>query len=772
MFLCFFFCTKLIPVDSWWLNNTGEIACGLIGEDINYTGFDYEVLNGKGVTINAMADGANLNHTIYNGRGVTSEFLDGFMNVPIENVPGNRSLNVIGQKSLGLAAGNWMNITYTEKKGNLTVNTTVGFGGVAPGANVASYYFYDVTGRNESLQYLVCHHIDNWDVALITYLHVKCIGRECRYIRPNEMTQNMISKCLYDPTDNNPENIRHFVVPAQSKTTDIFFTPPSRWPLVFSIAAVSNRGLPINRGCEGTGLFMSCPGTRDASDTPPAKIPSSIPFDNNSFYQAFDESNASAAIFAGSLAILIESNRNLTLADHFFILAMTATRVNPRSPNWRKNNFGLSFNRRCGFGRLNLGKAIHLAQKWKSVGQFLIKSSKLINNNLRLKGNEKIEFCVDGFPDNSHIIEVVLSMNFKDLGFGSLVVDLISPAGTVSELKVLTEWSELNSDIEDIELPCYQLMGEKINGNWSVSFNESDMADRGLLVHSQLTFYYVNSSIDPKNIDQVNGSDPYSPLPNEGNVTFVNESVVAYAGKNFSASIKVTEEFKKCYVLGYLESRGQRLKLHPKIVDDNKTVIIDYMPSVFANNTEMNLTLESFDENCSFTSSLKLKYINEDPTPRFTQPESHLSCGQTDLRIQWVLNLTEIVDDGYSSSAVISIISIDSKQVLNRVFTRNTGDSEDVYKNIIPKNRAFILQLSPTSQARNDSFKPINMTVYVDDWNGNDDGYVSPFTKGYFAAICIVFIINFIVVAVRVFALIRRKLMPDEVPLNEQVAEE
>jgi hypothetical protein len=89
---------------------------------------------------------------------------------------------------------------------------------------------------------------------------------------------------------------------------------------------------------------------------------------------SFDLSEGSAVIFAGSLALLMEANRRLTLSDHLFITAMTATRVHNESVLWAPNAFGLWFNRRVGFGRLNLGKAIALAKNWESVGDIFEKT--------------------------------------------------------------------------------------------------------------------------------------------------------------------------------------------------------------------------------------------------------------------------------------------------------------------------------------------------------------------------------------------------------------
>jgi hypothetical protein len=91
---------------------------------------------------------------------------------------------------------------------------------------------------------------------------------------------------------------------------------------------------------------MACPGTRDALDTAPARIWAATPVESDScdVNTSFWNSEASAAIFAGALAVPIGAYSRLTVADSFFITAMTATKVQPASVLWRQNAISLFFN--------------------------------------------------------------------------------------------------------------------------------------------------------------------------------------------------------------------------------------------------------------------------------------------------------------------------------------------------------------------------------------------------------------------------------------------
>jgi hypothetical protein len=139
---------------SWWLGDAGQ-SLGIEGEDINSTGFDSHTDDGFRVTIVSIADGANAYHKIYEDRSIPSEFLSVWDDAPLIQI-NDPEKNNVGQKSLGLAVGR---PGYCKSDGV---------------TNVMSH-----SGRNESLQSVLCHHSDKWDISLLTYKAWHCVGREC-----------------------------------------------------------------------------------------------------------------------------------------------------------------------------------------------------------------------------------------------------------------------------------------------------------------------------------------------------------------------------------------------------------------------------------------------------------------------------------------------------------------------------------------------------------------------------------------------------------------
>lgn len=709
--------TSLFLINTWWLQNNGTYELGLANEDINWSVNREE--RGAHVTIVAMGDGANITHQSYEGRADPALFINIFKtsryNTPPEAINLSFSYN-ISQSSLALAAGS---------------QYMAGFAGVAPDATVGAYYFFDNSTEAESLQYVACYDSKKWDIALLSYQYDLCLGsRFCIYPEPDSLKEDMIAKCLYNPTNGNKP--KPIVVPVEhNQASDVLFTPPARWPLIFTIAGVNNRGLPLDHGSEGAGIFMACP-VADRAAIPGATVSPDYTMSN------FTTPNASAAIFAGGLAVLLGINKDFTIPDLMFITALTADVVQPDSLLWDKNGFGLNFNRRVGFGRLNLGKAVERAKKWESLGRFkfMEKSINVDVDKEAHKMDEAEEYTFD-FSDASEDATVLFAevkLSGAQLSFGSLNPHLVSPTGTDCELKILSE-SDRSLKIKNVQLPAYKFLGDSLKGNWTLSFYKIDDAYRGLVTQITVKIYYVSKKVPKEYIDQSPKSNPFSRIPNDNKFSFNGEIPPMVAASNWTVNITNNCPHSK-YMLMYLENKKgtQRTKVKGVVIDGS-SIFLPYVPSVFKDGIEINFTVESLDSSCAFTASTGVEYVNKykpgiilfeaakDEHCQATGSISNTSISNVTISFDYpcivayyALNLSNVTDDGYSSSITQSIITSENKVILNRVFNRNLG--QVIWKSIVPSNRNFKFQLSPTSSGRTEQFDPLTVSVYVKEQTG------------------------------------------------------
>ncbi|EAY22043.1 hypothetical protein TVAG_456780 [Trichomonas vaginalis G3] len=683
--MCFYFLCY------WWLQNPGtSYFNGLSDEDINWSGHRYvDMFTGKGKIITVMSDGALLTHASYTDRAIENQFENIFTGA-LQNITLNPQNNTIATASLGLAAA----------KKNFNENYT----GIASDANVASFFFSNSSNYHEHPQTVICHRSQEWDIAILQYQVTNCEGRFCRYIEPDVLPKEIANDCLYKPSEDNWQH--PIVVPAGSDhTSDILFSPPGRWPLIFSVSGVSNRGLPLNHGTEGAGIFIACP----CADMAP--LPTASSTGDNDQYDNYTSTNASASLFAGALAVLMEANPSLTLADLFYVTAMTADKTYPESLNWEKNAFGVNFNRRTGFGRLNLGRAVDLALNFSSTGNISEWSQKKQLDLVMEHGDYNITFNVDG-DDMKSVISINLELQARKLSFGSLNSHVISPSGTVSEVKILTEGDKA-LDIRSMEFPSYKFLGENPRGTWTVTFKETDNANRGVITNAALHIYYTKTAPNSNQINQRDGANPYSRIPSK--VTFLSEAPVPFvAGTKWEIGVRVPDEIKGISYLVYLEdSTGKnRVKLKAYYNSDYTKITLSYVPSVFKTGINISFVVDSIDPTYGYTSSIQLNYTNPYPVGILIPKDgSSISIDDRDLEIQYSLNLDYLSDDGYSTSAAITILSAYSNIILDRTWMRNLGKT--TYVDAVPSDRSFLFQVSPSSSDRFEQFEPMTVRVYV-----------------------------------------------------------
>lgn len=82
--------------------------------------------------------------------------------------------------------------------------------------------------------------------------------------------------------------------------------------------------------------------------------------------KAFVGTSAAAPVVSGVVALLLSANPQLGWRDVQQILALTARQVDPADPDLQVNGAGLRASHNTGFGVVNAGAAVRLAQRWQN----------------------------------------------------------------------------------------------------------------------------------------------------------------------------------------------------------------------------------------------------------------------------------------------------------------------------------------------------------------------------------------------------------------------
>ncbi len=88
----------------------------------------------------------------------------------------------------------------------------------------------------------------------------------------------------------------------------------------------------------------------------------------NDYTSGFGGTSASTPMVSGVVALMLQVAPQLTWRDVRLLLATTARRNDPASPDWSTNRAGLPVHRYYGFGVVDAQKALAAAQTWPSVG--------------------------------------------------------------------------------------------------------------------------------------------------------------------------------------------------------------------------------------------------------------------------------------------------------------------------------------------------------------------------------------------------------------------
>uniref|UniRef100_A0A668AWL9 Furin (paired basic amino acid cleaving enzyme) b n=1 Tax=Myripristis murdjan TaxID=586833 RepID=A0A668AWL9_9TELE len=135
--------------------------------------------------------------------------------------------------------------------------------------------------------------------------------------------------------------------------------------------------------------------------------------------------SASAPLAAGIIALTLEANMNLTWRDMQHLVVRTSRPGHLSAVDWKTNGVGRRVSHSYGYGLLDAGAMVALAQNWTSVGpQHQCVHTMLTDSRL---GGLSEHVCV-----SLEHVQARLTLSYNQRG--KLAIHLISPLGTRSTL--------------------------------------------------------------------------------------------------------------------------------------------------------------------------------------------------------------------------------------------------------------------------------------------------------------------------------------------------
>jgi len=206
--------------------------------------------------------------------------------------------------------------------------------------------------------------------------------------------------------------------------------------------------------------------------------------------------SASAAQVAGIIALMIETNPNLSWRDVQHLLIHSTIKNDPDDPHWLKNAAGLAFNPKYGFGLVDAEAAVKKAHDWTPVNpSSFIPYKKQVEQAIPDNNPSGITSLIDVNATTDYKLEhVEVVLNATHEYRGQLEITLTSPSGTQSLLA--EPHTDTGENYASWTFTTVQNWEESIQGKWQLSVVDTQGGHTGKLISWELILH-LNGEIGP-----------------------------------------------------------------------------------------------------------------------------------------------------------------------------------------------------------------------------------------------------------------------------------
>lgn len=203
----------------------------------------------------------------------------------------------------------------------------------------------------------------------------------------------------------------------------------------------------------------------------------------------------------------MEANPSLTWRDLQYLVVLTSRAAPLEKENgWILNGVKRKVSHKFGYGLIDAGALVNLAEKWTTVPpQHICKSRELIEDqpidsafgytlNLQMDANA----CKGTLNEVQFLEHVQCKISLRFFPRGNLRIKLISPMGTTSTLLFERPRDVISSNFDDWPFLSVHFWGEKAEGRWTlqvINAGNRHVNQPGILKKWQLIFY--GTSVNP-----------------------------------------------------------------------------------------------------------------------------------------------------------------------------------------------------------------------------------------------------------------------------------
>ncbi|KAI4500921.1 hypothetical protein M0802_004132 [Mischocyttarus mexicanus] len=214
--------------------------------------------------------------------------------------------------------------------------------------------------------------------------------------------------------------------------------------------------------------------------------------------------SASAPLAAGIAALALEANPSLTWRDMQYLVVLTS-RSEPleKEPGWILNGVKRKVSHKFGYGLMDAGAMVSLAEQWTNVAPQHICKSDEINEErpidptygYTLSVYMDVTGCAGSLNEVRFLEHVQCKVSLRFFPRGNLRLLLTSPMGTTSTLLFERPRDVLSSSFDDWPFLSVHFWGEKADGRWTLQIiNAGNRHVNSPGKYSSSSFFYSTYS--------------------------------------------------------------------------------------------------------------------------------------------------------------------------------------------------------------------------------------------------------------------------------------
>jgi subtilisin-like proprotein convertase family protein len=455
--------------DQWHLLNTGSNTSGAVaGNDVNAT-VAWDTSRGTGVNIAITDDGLQTGHPDLSANARTDIDID-INNVDFDPTP--TGVDDHGTACAGVAAGRG--------------NNGIGVSGAAPEAGLVGIRLISaVTTDGEEAQ-AMSHQINDVISSNVVHINSNSWGPSddgSELAGPGPLTVVALANAAVNGRGGKGTIFTWAAGNGRQNLDDANCDGYANNPYVIAVGATGANGVQSSYSEEGANILVNAPSSYDNAGITTTDRTGIDGYSVTDYTSEFGGTSSACPLVAGCVALILQVNPALTARDVMHLLVDTATQNHAKDDGWQINNADLLFNRKYGFGRVNVGAAVAAAATWTNVPALeadqVASEAVTVNVPDADAGGISRMLTING-PDNLRAEHVQVTVDVSHGNRGDLEFFLTSPAGTTVKL-VQTRRFDNGSGFNNWTFSSVATWGEIPNGVWKLRIADPFVADAGTL---------------------------------------------------------------------------------------------------------------------------------------------------------------------------------------------------------------------------------------------------------------------------------------------------